>query len=151
LKVTVEKGKEPACWVLLLQLAGLLFWLFSCSEKESFQYISPQGNQFIILHNSPPEVPVFYTTEINSRRIDFFVIRIEGETRVFLNRCRRCFNSGLGFRFEDKYIRCRTCNVTYPVREVLKGIGSCYPIPVKARVEGRYCYINTEDLLEAYK
>lgn len=124
-------------------------FVLSCSEKESFQYIQPSGDEIVLLHESSEGIPVFYRTEIEGKRIDFFSIRLEGENRVFLNRCRKCFNSGLGFSFEDKYVRCKACNVMYPVREISRGVGSCYPIPVPSRSDGRYSHVKIADLLKA--
>ncbi len=134
---------------LLSALVISLLFLSSCSEDEDFQPITMNDTESVIIHDKPEGIPSFYRTEIEKKKIEFFVIRLNGENRVFLNRCRRCFNSGLGFRFEEGLIRCKACNVTYPVREISKGIGSCYPIPVKARSEGRRLYISSRDLLEA--
>ncbi len=128
----------------------LLSILISCAEEQAFQHVSPVDDEMVISHDKPDGIPDFYRTEINGKRIDFFVVRLNGGARVFLNRCRKCFNSGLGFRFEDGLIRCRACNVTYPVKEISRGMGSCYPIPVKSRSEGRYIHIKKEDLMQAY-
>lgn len=133
---------------LILSLPFIL--LSSCTKEEAFKTINPVNNEIVISHDKQDGIPEFYRTEINGKRIDFFVIRLDGELKVFLNRCRRCFNSGLGFRFEDGLIRCRACNVTYPVREISRGVGSCYPIPVKSRSEGRYIRIKKEDLIQAF-
>ncbi|MFN3740663.1 MAG: Fe-S-containing protein [Thermodesulfovibrionales bacterium] len=133
---------------LIFFLSGI--FLVSCTKEEPFQRINPVNDEFVISHDKSDGIPHFYRAEVEGRKIDFFVIKLNGQLMVFLNRCRKCFNSGLGFRFEDRHIRCRACNVTYPVKEISKGIGSCYPLPVKARSEGRYLRIKKEDLIQAY-
>lgn len=126
------------------------FVFLSCAREESFQTVNPVDDELIIAHDKPEGKPDFYSAEIDGRKIEFFVVRLNGQLMVFLNRCRKCFNSGLGFRFEDGLIRCRACNVTYPVKEISRGIGSCYPIPVKSRSEGRYIRIKKVDLIQSF-
>lgn len=139
--------------IILLRTTALLLCCSTalhCAEEQAFKSIKPANDEIIISHDKPEGIPDFYRAEIDGRKIDFFVVSLNGQLMIFLNRCRKCFNSGLGFRFEDGLIRCRACNVTYPVKEISRGIGSCYPISVKSRSEGRYIRIKKEDLIQAY-
>jgi uncharacterized membrane protein len=86
-----------------------------------------------------PDVPVFYTYRYLGKKISFFVIKINGKVSSFIDACENCHHAKLGYRFEEGSFVCRLCNVRYPVLEIEKGIGSCFPIPVTGRVQdGQY-------------
>lgn len=86
-----------------------------------------------------PEIPMFYTYHYLGRKINFFVIRINDKVVSFIDACENCHTAKLGYRFDEGYFICRHCNVRYPVSEIEKGIGSCFPIPVTGRIQyGQY-------------
>lgn len=125
--------------------------LVSCSQKSSFPEAPTIGDDIVInVNNLAEKAPVFYKTRVNNTTIEFFVIKVKGQTKVYLNRCRRCFNSGLGFVFDKEYARCKSCDVMIPIDELSEGIGSCYPIHVDGRlINGQYL-IARKGLYSAY-
>ncbi|MFN3480800.1 MAG: Fe-S-containing protein [Thermodesulfovibrionales bacterium] len=85
--------------------------------------------------------PLFYSYNYNNKRINFFVIKINGRVTSYLDACRECYPKKLGFGFDDGHIYCRSCNVRYPVDEIEKGLGSCYPIKITGEERGGKYFI----------
>ncbi|WP_203471984.1 Fe-S-containing protein [Dissulfurispira thermophila] len=130
---------------------AIFLFLISCSQKISFLEPSTVGEDVVInIDNLTEKSPIFYKTKIDDTTIEFFVIKVKGQTHAYLNRCRRCFNSGLGFAFDKEYMRCKSCNIIIPIDELSEGIGSCYPIHVNGRlINGQY-HIARKGLYSAY-
>jgi uncharacterized membrane protein len=85
------------------------------------------------------KVPEFFSYNYMGKRINFFVIKINGRVSSFLDACSTCYPKKAGFRYEDGYISCRACDVSYHVEDIEKGIGSCIPLKLPGEEkEGRY-------------
>ncbi|RMG75310.1 MAG: DUF2318 domain-containing protein, partial [Nitrospirae bacterium] len=56
-----------------------------------------------------------------------------------------------GFRVDGFYLVCRYCNERYPLDQLKKGIASCYPIPLKGKLEGNLYKIEADLLKRAVK
>jgi hypothetical protein len=130
-----------------LLVISVVIALTACSKKEDFIIISnaEKGISFKIA-GMVEKKPVFYKAEFKDSEFEFFVIKINGEVRTFLNRCRKCYGSGLGFSFDETHVRCLACNEKFPIEEIVDGVGSCYPIPLKSSVQGDTIYIKIEPL-----
>ncbi|TAN45068.1 MAG: DUF2318 domain-containing protein [Nitrospirae bacterium] len=113
----------------------LLVLMFgACSERggNSFTKV-PDNDQSIVINveQLSEKIPRFYEINAGNKKIELFVIKIDGQPGAYLNRCRKCFASGLGFSFEENSIRCKTCNESFPASEIPTGVGSCHPIRIK--------------------
>lgn len=92
--------------------------------------------------------PHFYSYHFNNKRINFFVIKIEGKVLSFLDACSECYPKKKGFGFDNGYIYCRACNVRHPIEMIEKGFGSCYPIRIAGEEkQGKY-FISLKTLQE---
>ena len=122
----------------ILFLALLL--LSSCSRQPSYQKpLIRDSNVVVDISALRPGIPVFYTYFYLDKKINFIVININNKVVSFIDACENCHTAKLGYRFEEGYFICRHCNVRYPVSEIEKGIGSCFPIPVTGRIQdGQY-------------
>lgn len=122
----------------ILFLALLL--LSTCSRQPSYQKpLIRDSNVVVDISALSPGIPVFYTYFYPGKKINFFVININNKVVSFIDACENCHTAKLGYRFEEGYFICRHCNVRYPVSEIEKGIGSCFPIPVTGRIQdGQY-------------
>lgn len=79
-------------------------------------------------------------------RIYFFVVKVDARVISFLDACIKCYPQKKGFAFDRGSVVCRACDERYPVTEIEKGFGSCYPIKLDGRVkDGRYL-ISAEEL-----
>lgn len=112
----------------------------SCSGQPSYQRpLVRDSNVVVKLAALKPDVPVFYTYRHMGKKISFFVIKIDDKVFSFFDACENCHHAKLGYRFEEGFLVCRLCNVRYPVSEIEKGVGSCFPIPLTGRVQdGQY-------------
>jgi len=126
-------------YVYCILLIVLLF-SFSCSKQPSYQ--SPllrDSNVVVDIASLKPEVPVFFTYRYLGKKISFFVIKIDGKVLSFIDACENCHHAKLGYRFDKGFLVCRLCNVSYPVSEIERGIGSCFPFPLTGRIQdGQY-------------
>ena len=126
--------------------------LSSCNNQSSFKQISLDGSIAEVdtksLIDNQPE---FYTVTLDGRKINFFVVMVNGEVQSYFNVCLTCYPKKLGFRFKDGGVICRTCNVSYPVDSLKDGIGNCYPIKLKGLRENDKYVISKEDLRAGWK
>lgn len=118
----------------------LVLFLQSCSKQPLYQAPEIIGDKVVI--NTSQLIdrrPVFYSYNYNKKRINFFVIKIDGRVSSYLDACRECYPKKLGFGFDDGFMYCRSCNVRYPVSDIEKGFGSCYPIKIPGEErDGKY-------------
>jgi len=98
-----------------------------------------------------PKQPRFYSLSIDSKKISFFLIKVNGEIQSYFNACRECYPKKLGFSFEEGYMKCRSCNERWPLESLRDGIGGCYPIPLKGVLKGDKYVIPREALVEGMK
>ena len=80
--------------------------------------------------------PQFYSYHSLGRTVNFFVIKIDGRVLSFLDACMKCHPKKRGFRFDSGSVICRACDERFPVSEIEKGFGSCYPIKLEGQVQG---------------
>lgn len=136
------------CLALFFLITGIL----SCSSKEPLQTVQEQGSTVSLpVRNLSEKKPVLYKTTIDKTSIEFFLVKINNEVSLYLNRCRECFSSGKGFGFEGENVRCRTCNEIYPIAEIANGIGSCYPIKVPGKIRGDNYVFEKTDVFKAFQ
>lgn len=132
---------------LIFSLVSLLLFAAACTRTEDFIIVRDAEKGISVdIKALIEKKPVFYKAEFKGSAFEFFVIKINGEPKAFLNRCRKCYNSGLGFRFDDTHVQCRACNESFPIEDIAHGVGSCYPISLNSRVEGEKITVKLEPL-----
>jgi uncharacterized membrane protein len=124
-----------------------LFFILSCSRQPVYPGPSLAGQDVIIDTAAiQDDVPQFFSYLHQDRYINFFVVKIEGRILSFLDACMKCHPKKLGFRFESGSVACRACNERYPVSEIEKGFGSCYPITIEGRTDGDRYLLSAAEL-----
>ncbi len=121
----------------------MLFFSLSlggCAKQPSYPEPPRVGNDVAVESGTMrPEEPVFFTHRYQGKKINFFVIKVEGRVLSFLDACARCYPAKRGYYFEAGRLVCRECNVNYSVSEIEKGMGSCFPIQITGHLQdGRY-------------
>ncbi len=133
-----EDGVSVKIFLILI----ILFFI-SCSTNEVFLSPEIKGNDIMIdINKLIDKMPVYYRIFNDEKKIDFFVIKGDNNIKVYLNNCRKCFSSGLGFSYEDGYLRCKTCGVRFSVDELPSGMGSCHPVIIPFYREGNKLIIS---------
>jgi uncharacterized membrane protein len=120
--------------------ALLFFFLFvSCSRQPVYPGAPQSGELNAVVIDAKAlkdEEPVFYTFGHKGKKINFFVLRVNERIISFFDACIKCYPRRQGYRAETGYLVCRACNVRYPIGEIEKGLGSCYPIKLEGYTEG---------------
>ncbi len=123
--------------LLLLALASV----FTACSRQTPYPPAPQNGQDIVVDVSilEPDTPKFYTYRFQDKNINYFLLKVDGNVRSFLDACMSCYMRKQGYRYEDGAVTCRACGVKFPVYKLEKGIGGCYPIKFEGRMEkGNY-------------
>jgi uncharacterized membrane protein len=130
--------------------ASFLLALAACSGKPAYQEVSGEDGEVRIERTAISEgAPAYFSYSMRDKRVDFFVLRLrDGSVEAYIDACRKCYTRKRGFGALDGWIICRLCGERYPV-ENLKGVGSCYPIPLDVSEGGDGKYIISEDDLVA--
>lgn len=128
----MTKGYFISCIVLL--------FVISCSRQPVYPRPTTVGSEVVIdVSTLKPETPEFYTYHYRNRNINFFVVKINDKILSFLDACMSCYPKKLGYRYDNGYITCRSCDVRYSVAETEKGFGSCFPIRITGNLQnGKY-------------
>lgn len=130
-------------------LLGIIILFSSCSKKPVYPEASFDSSSLRIeLAALSENKPVFFTFFSNKPGINFFILKRNGNIESYFDACGKCFPRKLGFRPADDRVVCRACDVSYRLDDLKDGIGSCYPIKLKGRVEGKTFVIDKKDVLE---
>lgn len=136
----------------IIVLLCVIAFFPACSKKPAYPEAPFDGDSIRIEAAAIPEKkPVFFTYSEGRMRINFFLLKRDGEIDSYFDACGKCYPQKLGFRLEDDHVVCRACNVRYHVDDLKEGIGSCYPIRLKGRVEGSTFVIGKKDILKGKK
>ena len=130
-------------------LLSLVLLFSACSKKPVYPEAPFDGNSIRIeLAVIPEKRPVFFTFTADNRKINFFLLRRNGNIESYFDACGKCYPRKLGFRLEHDRVVCRACDVSYRLDDLKEGIGSCYPIKLEGRVEGKTFVIDRNDILK---
>ncbi len=136
--------------VFILLFSILL--LAACAKKPTYPEAPVSDEAIIIDIKSLKEMSlVFYSLHYKDKKIDFFVVKVNEEVQSYFDACERCYPQKLGYRTDGEYVVCKACNVRYPIDSLKSGIGSCYPIVLKGRVEGNRYIIDKKDVIEGWR
>lgn len=140
----MRKGFKEALIVLTLSLVIVL----SCAKRPEYLEPTLSGDRVVVdIKGLKESGPVFYTLHHNGKRINFFVVKIKDDIQSYFDACQRCYPKKLGYRMSEEYVVCRACNMRHPLYSLETGIGSCYPIVLKGRVEGEMYIIDKEIII----
>ena len=130
-------------------LLGIILLLSACSKKPVYPEAPFDGNGIRIdLSSLPEKKPMFFTFFSDKLGINYFLLKRNGNIESYFDACGKCFPRRLGFRHAEDHVVCRACDVSYRLDDLKDGIGSCYPIKLKGRVEGKIFVIDKKDVLE---
>jgi uncharacterized membrane protein len=119
---------------LLLTFVVLL--LGSCAQRPVYPGAPFDGKEARIpLTGIETGKPVFYSVVLDGKRINYFIVKTEGDIGAYFDACAKCYPKKLGYRLEGDQ----------------EGIGSCYPIKLEGRVEGDFYVIDRKAFEEGEK
>lgn len=122
----------------------------SCNQRPGHGFVAAHDGKITVdVSELKVGSPAFFSTELDGCKVDFFLVRTDGEIRSYLDACRKCYIYGKGYEAMEGYVVCGFCNVKYPVDEIASGIGSCVPVYLKGRSENGSWVILREDMDEA--
>lgn len=120
--------------------------LGGCAEKPSYPE-APVSGELIRLDIPDSRGPVFYSYTHEGRRIDFFLVKVNGSVESYLDACKKCYPKKLGYRPDGGEILCRACGLRFPLNKLREGVGSCQPIALKGRLAGDSYVIEKKDII----
>jgi uncharacterized membrane protein len=133
--------------MLFFLCASLL--LCSCAQRHAYPEAPFDGKEVrISLDGLDEGKPVFHTFYADGKKINYFVVKAGKSVSSYFDACAKCNPMKLGYKPDGDYVICRACNVRYSVEDLKEGIGSCYPIKLAGRVEGR-SYVIDRKVLQA--
>lgn len=119
---------------LILLVLSIAF--ISCSRKPAHERPLVKENTVVVNTGElKPGIPRFFTWKHDHKNINFFLLKVDGNTSAYLDACVSCYSARLGYRFEDGYLVCNYCKMRYSVPEIGKGLGNCFPIKLEAKEE----------------
>ncbi len=125
---------------------------FSCQSRSGYSKAPVEGDFVVIdtdsLKDSKPE---FFSIKFGRKTVSFFVLKIGDRIESYLDACMKCYPHKKGFRVDGFYLVCRWCNERYPLDQLKRGFGSCYPIPLKGYLKGNLYKIKLNVLKKAAK
>jgi len=135
--------------IKILSLSLLFLFISACSEQPTYPEVPRIGGDVVVdVSGLPSEIPEFFTYYYHGKKINFFVMKTNQIILSFLDACVKCYPEKRGYRFDGRKVICRACNLNYPVSEIEKGFGSCYPIRLPGHVQNGKYHISLS-LLEA--
>ncbi len=137
-------------YILFLICFFLLISLSSCSSKAG--YIAPrQQDGKVILNTESLEemTPVFYSVDLENVRVDFFIVKVDGAIESYMDACKNCYRHKKGYKIDDDEVICIHCGNRYGLDTLKASRTSCYPLPLKGKMEGGMYVIALTDIVDA--
>jgi len=125
----------------------LLIIVAACSRPLSYPE-APRNGQDISIDISAlqPGIPQYFSHSFSGMKIHFFVMKVEDRVISFLDACTKCYAQKKGFDFDSGSVVCRACNERYPVSEIERGFGSCFPIKLEGKMNNGSYLISLVEL-----
>jgi uncharacterized membrane protein len=135
----------------IVALALLALAFASCARKPEYPSAPSSGGTIKFTISEMEEgKPEFHSLEHEGTRIDYFVLKVNDTVESYFDACAKCYPKKMGYRVVGQELVCVACGQRFPV-EGLKGIGSCYPLPLKGTTEGDTYVIDGKELLRGAK
>ncbi|GAB4388930.1 MAG: hypothetical protein Kow0025_11180 [Thermodesulfovibrionales bacterium] len=138
--------KRPLAPFLLFTALALALWACTARPEHPRAPVSGDAVTIALSEVRGRGAPVFYSLAHEDREIGFFVVETSRGFESYFDACAKCYPKKMGYSAGGGTLKCRACGLTYPV-ESLGRAGSCYPLPLKGRVEGESYVIDREDLI----
>ena len=134
----MNPGKQSAVRSILF--LSVLFLLAACSRQPLYPSPPLIGSEVAIdASQLEPEVPLFFTFKSGNKNVNFFILKVQDKVLSVLDACVTCYTHKRGYRHDEGTVVCRACDQRFSVYTLEKGIGNCYPIKIKGRMEnGKY-------------
>lgn len=139
-------------FTLAFTFALALLTLISCSSSST--HPAPPVRDGVVAVKAAELAegkPVFYTLAIDSDKVSFFIVRIDGKIESYLDACRKCYPYRKGYRIDGKTLECVYCGVHYPMKDLKEGLGSCSPVILPGGQEGGEYRIPVETIRETWR
>jgi len=132
----IKTSVRRLLYIFLLVVSSLV----ACSQQPLYPEPALNGSEVVIdAEKLRSESPAFFTFRYHGKKINFFVLKVHERVLSFLDVCTSCYPSKRGYRTDNGYLTCRTCDVRYSLSDIEKGLGGCYPISVEGRLQdGKY-------------
>lgn len=129
---------------------AIVLLLWACSKPPVYKHPLVKG-EYVVIDITQLKInhPEFYTYTTGSKNVNFFVLKTEQSLEAYLDACMRCYPHKKGFRVEGFFLVCRYCGSRYPLDSLKTGLGTCYPIPLKAEKRDNFLFISIKTLKQA--
>ncbi len=129
-------------------LAALALALLSCARTPSYpEATATDGEIRFAIETLTEDKPALFSFHHEGRRINYFVLKINGRVESYFDACAKCSPKKLGYRVSGGRLVCAACGQRYRMDD-LGGIGSCYPLRLEGRVEGASYVIEKDDIVK---
>lgn len=124
--------------------------LSSCSAGPGYNHPRVKGGKILIdvesLRDGRPE---FFSVDVKSSRVDFFVIRLNGSVESYLDACKNCYRFKKGYKVESSLLVCKYCGNSYSLDSLKKAFTGCHPMPLRGEIEGSSYVITLTEMKKA--
>lgn len=144
-------GTKTVRTIYFLVIFFMLGFSVSCkSDKVIYSKPPVEGKEVIIDARSlGDKSPEFFSITLNEKRVNFFVVKVNGSVESYLDACENCYQFKKGYIVEGFYVKCKYCGSTYPLDSLRTGLGSCHPMPLKGKLAGDKYYISLREIEKA--
>lgn len=136
-------------WLCLIAGLAVFFHVLSCDSVKGRRLPVSGGVGVIDIDSLEDKVPVFYYVDLDKSRVVFFVIKIDGVVKSYLDACENCYRFKKGYTLKGNDMICNYCGSRYPLVSLETGIAGCHPMPLEGSVEGRQYLISLAEIEKA--
>ena len=139
--------------ILFIFLIASIPSLYGCSKSTPTKLVSAHGDTVTIdaagIENGGLK---FFSYNVGPRSVRFFLVRTEsGKLKAALDACATCYINKMGYHADAGCVVCGYCGNRFDFDEMDKGVGGCYPIMLKSRIDGGRVVLDKKELEEAVK
>lgn len=160
----------PAMYIGAAIFIGAAAWiLFATLEGSAGRSMSAAGLVHTAGQRRPEHIPLraekgeiripvsslpvfgarFYSYTAADRVIKFFLLRSpDAGIRSAFDACSACYRAKLGYIYEDGFMVCNNCGMTFRPGDIGLAAGGCNPIPLPNFVSGKTVVIKASDLMK---
>lgn len=110
--------------------------LTGCARQTPHPAPPVRGDEVVIdIADLPLDVPQFFTLDSGKRNVSFFVVRLSTSVQSYFDACVSCYAQKKGYVADNRRVICRACGTSYSIHKLSEGIGGCYPLQIKGRLE----------------
>lgn len=111
--------------LVTLSLIMVIAFTSSCNRKPGYRSAPFNGRDVVISMKTLREkIPEFYTMVLDGKKINFFLVKINGDVQSYFDACPMCYQKRVGCRVEGEKIVCRACNLRYSIYDLKTGNGN---------------------------